>query len=397
MKSVERLLFSNTPFASFLSPSESGAEEMLRGLRQAKAIEGEIERLTHRAEEEYRDLIDQQRSLRMRSEAMEAEAQRLKRVAIDLSDLPSRIAALSELAASDSLAERRQLIRALEAELQAMETTFVASCQEELSSQLTRAQQAGEVLRSAGVVAVPVQSIIIASGAQPRDAAQAVIEAARLVRLLSRQARESLRDYETRAAQAHTELARLRPDELTPGDRHTAEHLAQALDVVLQPIEALPLLARLARAAGRVNESDRFFAQLRQEEIRARERLSDLRRRLQGLHEEQLDRFCPELTERIAALLYGVPERPRQWSAVHHQLNIAGDLFGRVETHARRLAADEVGRAAETLRKVVRGTIDPSFRTSALALLDELDVCGSDELPGVSLRRRIVGASQRRI
>jgi len=257
-------------------------------------------------------------------------------------------------------------------------------------------RRAVEVLQSAGVAAAPGESLQIAPGAQPRAAAQAVIDAAHRVRLLSRKARESLKEFAARAGHVRAELARLRPDELTPGDRQTAELAAQELERAFAAIDGSTVLDALARLAAQVNACDRFFAQLRQEETRARERLSDLREHLQTLHAEQLDRFCPELTERVAALLYGVPEWPRQWSAVHHQLNVAGDLFGRIDLHARRLAAEELGCAEDALRKALRGASDLSFRASAQALLAELNACGNEELPCLSLRRRIVGASQRR-
>jgi len=376
-------------------PSDADAEAMLRGLREAKEIARKMEQLAFRAEQEYRDLDEQQRLLAARSEALQTEAQRVKRVIdIDLADLPQRIAALSQ--AGGSLVERRRCVRELAAELDDLEMAFIERCRRPLSRQLDTVRRAVEVLQAAGVAAAAGESPQIPSGAQPRAAAQAVIDAARRVRLLLRKARETLKEFAARAGQVRSELARLRPDELTPGDRQTAELAAQELDRALAGIDGSALLDALARLAAQVNASDRFFAQLRQEETRARERLSNLRGHLQKLHEEQLDRFCPELTELVAALLYGVPERPRQWSAVHHQLNVAGDLFGRIALYARRLAAEELGRAEETLRKALRGASDPSFRASAEALLAELDACGNEELPCVSLRRRIVSASQRR-
>jgi hypothetical protein len=375
-------------------PSQASAEEMLGGLRKTKTIEQDIERLRRRAEQEVREIEEQRRALVTRSEALQTEAQRVKRVAIDLGDLPSRLAAADSPPAG-SLTDRRRLLCDLEAELHAAETAFVASCGQELSRQMQSAQSAVDILRSAGVSAAPIEAMTIAAGASPHTAAQAVIDAARLFRRVAQKSRDSLADFKMRGERARVELARLRPDELTPGDRHSAGHLAQALGGVLGSTGGAPLLDRLARLAARVNETERFFAQLQQEEIRARAWLSELLQRLQGLHEEQLDRFCPELTERVAALLYGIPERPRQWSAVHHQLSVAGELFGRVEAQARRLAADELRRAAATLHQTARGAADPSFRASAQALLDELDACSSDELPDVSLRRRIVGAVQR--
>ena len=133
---------------------------------------------------------------------------------------------------------------------------------------------------------------------------------------------------------------------------------------------------------------------LREPQRTALERRAELLRLLQAFREERLDGYCPELTSRVTALIYGTPTRSHRWGAVHHQLKVAGKLFEDVQIHAFRLAADEVVQAEVKLRRRLRGATNPSFRASAQALLAELEASGTDVLPSADLRARLIEATR---
>jgi hypothetical protein len=377
-------------------PMPSDAEDILRRLRELDALDRRLDELVRQADSDDRELDTRVRELTSRSQSVQAAAQRMKRVTLASAALPAkRIASLSKPAVGASLASRQKLVDDVAAELHAVELTFVEGCRAEFARELARVQHATDILQLAGIVPSVGVPLAIPGGASPHTAAQAVIEAAKRFQLLSRQGREILEEQEARAAEIRSALSALPANELTPGDRQTAERLGKDLDDVFAQ-QKQQLFDRLDQVAKRVRESDRFIAQLHQEEQSARERLAVLRRRLQDFHQDRLESYCPELTERVEALVYGVPKEPRRWSAVHHQLDVAADLFGRVETHARRLAADELAHAEQALRKFLRGAPDPTSGSSAQALLAELQACSPDVLPSAALRARVVEASQGR-
>lgn len=374
----------------------TGVEEILRGLRRADEIERQLEQLGRRALLEREELDRLQAELATRNEALQAAARRVKRERIAVADLAPAIAELSQGADEGSLEERRQRAAALVTGLASLEEQLVAQCRERLDDQLRAAERLRDVLRRCRIEPPSAVPPPLAASATPEAAVQAVLDARRQYQLLLQRVRALRGELESRLPQAQAELAGLRLDDLAPGDRQTAEQLLQELAAGDgEPARRSPL-ARLERMAQQVEKSDLFFQRLLQEQSSARERLADLRRRLQEFHDDQLHRYCPELTERIVALVYGVPQRPRQWSAVHHQLDRAAELFGRVEVQARRLAADELDGAAETLRQRRHETRDPAFRVAITRLLDELESRKDDELPPVTLRLRVLNAAQHR-
>jgi hypothetical protein len=278
-----------------------------------------------------------------------------------------------------------------------LEVSFIERCRTNLARELVRVQRASEVLRTAGVVPAAADgSVQAVPDAAPHTAAQAVIDAAKLFRLLSRQGRMALVEQEKRTARLQQEIATLlAAADLAPGDRQDAERLERALGTVLT-LQNQALFDRLRQVMSRVHDADRFIWRLRQEERNARERLATLRSRLQEFESEQLDEYCPELAQRVTALVFGIPKEPRQWSAVRHQLDAATDLFDRVEMQARRLAADELAGAKEAALRRLRGSTDESFRNSVKSLLDEVDAYGNETLAPVSIRARVIDASEGR-
>jgi hypothetical protein len=221
------------------------------------------------------------------------------------------------------------------------------------------------------------------------------MEGRRAQNVLLRLARTVKAELEARRTQAVAELDTLRADDLGPAERQRAEQLRRALGVVpdsgggtvLDAIESTAIV---------LEQCGQFFDALQQEQRSARERLAELLARYREFSDEHLYRFCPELSDRVAALLYGVPEHPRHWHAVHRQLDRAAELFTRVQTQARRLAAAEVDRAAETLRLRIRSSTGSALHEDARRLLAELDACGPETLAPALLRQRVLNASQRR-
>jgi ABC-type transporter Mla MlaB component len=374
----------------------TGVEEILHGLRRANAIERQLEQLGRRALHEREELVRLQAELAAQNEALQSAARRVKRERIAIADLAPAIAELSQGAEEGSLEDRRQRAAALVVEIAALEEQLAAQCRERLGFQLRSAEQLRDVLRRCNIEPPAAVLPELAASAPPQAVVQAVLDARRQYQLLLQSVRSLRGDLESRLAQAQVEIAALRLDDLAPGDRQTAEQLLQELAAGDEASARRSSLERLERMAQQVEKSDLFFQRLRQEQSSARERLADLRRRLQEFHDDQLHLFCPELTERIVALVYGVPQRPRQWSAVHYQLDRAAELFGRVEIQARRLAAEELDGAAETLRQRRRETRDPAFRVAITRLLDELESRNDDELPPVTLRLRVLNAAQHR-
>jgi hypothetical protein len=369
-------------------------EEILVQLRTANDLERQVDGLERRAAQELEALERQQRELAAKHAALESELGRVKGVELDLSGVIARLAAFSGGLGERSLEDGRRDATALATELETLEAEFVAGCHRKMDEHLRTVQRAGEVLRRAGATPPPAEVPAIRVDATPREAADAVAGARRLHHILLRLARSKREDLENRRARARADVNDIRPDHLGPAERQRAEQLLRELDdhsTSRQTLVALESLAIL------VEKCDRFFDLLQQEQRSARERLAELHLQFRAFTDEQLSRFCLELSERVAALLYGLPKQPRQWSAVHRQLDRAADLFGRVRLQAQRLAADELDRAVEALRARLRGSGDASFRNEVQKLLAELDACGPEALPPAMLRQRVLNASQRRV
>ena len=109
------------------------------------------------------------------------------------------------------------------------------------------------------------------------------------------------------------------------------------------------LAQRLTGLVREIEKCDRLLGEPHKDEQIARERYAALRGRLQDA-ESEVRGFCPELNERVAALVYGVPQKPRQWQTVRAQLDLAESLQKRAEAQAKRLAAHELDRSASRLR-----------------------------------------------
>ena len=380
-------------------PTAAEVEEVLQQLRRVNEIAREIDRLDQQAAQELDEVERKQDELSARYATLQTEAQRVRGVKFEVPDLAAQIASLSDGAARVSLEERKRQALALETSLNAIESRFAERCRDQLAVQLLDMQRAVEVLRRAGATPPSADPPEIAIGVAPNIAAQAVLDARKIYSVLRRMAREARKDLDSRRLSLQADLGRLHLDDLTPGDRQESERLQRDLaeDAWSRPQDPMEQLKRMAIL---IERCDNFFTRLQKEQRTALNRLAELERSFRDFNEDQLDRFCPVWADRVAALIYGIPAQPRQWSAVQHQLNLAADLFSRVKPQAMRLAAEELELAAEALRQRLRSGGggsggDPSFADFARNLLAELDTYGAEVLPPANLRLRVLNASQR--
>ena len=371
-------------------------EETLLQLRHVNDIARQVEELEKRAQRDLEIVEQQEKALTAKYDALAGELRRVKGVTLDLAPIAKQIAALRKETRERALEQHRRQAAALATTLAAAEAEFIESCRARLADHLAAVQRAFEVLDRAGAQPPITELPAIGDDASPHECASAVLEARRVQHVLLRLARTTREQLDTRRDRAATELRAIRPDDLGPADRQRADELLRALDALTASRER-SLVDVLESTAITVEDCDQFFEMLQQEQRHARERLVELHRHFREFTDDQLAPYCRELSERVAGLLYGVPEHPRQWRAVHEQLDRASDLFGRVRHQAQRLAADDVSRAAETLRARIRGGSDASFRNTATKLLAELDACGTDRLPPAALRQRVIHAAQRRM
>lgn len=378
-------------------PQAARVEDILHQLRRVNEIAQEIAHLDARARRELEEVDGRRGELSARNATLQSEVLRLKRVNIEIPDMAARIAALAEGAPEGSLAERILQAAALAAELETLERHFVDRCRQHLDAQVGDIRRAVDVLRlahrdSRRSVSLPV----IAADARPEQAADAILEASRVYHGLREQVRRARQDLDARRIRALEEITELRPDDLAPGDWQTAEVLRRELDAGAW-LKTKSLMDRVERMAATIEKCELFFERLRHEQRSAREHLRELQQRYRTFNEEQLYHFCPELADRVAALILGIPEHPRHWGAIHHQLDGAAALFGRVELQARRLAADELDLAVEALRERIRQARDASFRDASAKLLADLEACDPEKLAPVTLRLRILNAAQQRV
>lgn len=371
-------------------------EEILAQLRKVNEIGQQVEALEQRAQRDLEIVEQQEKSLIATYDALTAELARVKRVAVDLAPIDAQVSVLRDHHEARNLEEHRRQAAALASALDAAQARFVERCRAKLSEHLVGIQRAFEVLHRAGARPPIAEPPDISAEATPHESANAVLEARRIQNVLLRLARATRDQLDARRERAMHDLQGIEPDDLGPADRQRAGELTRELEESAASRDR-NVISAVESMAEVLEDCDRFFDMLQQEQRSARERLVELHRHFREFTEDQLAHHCPQLSERVAGLLYGIPEHPRHWRAVHQQLDRAAELFGRVRRQAQRLAADELHRAAETLRANVRGGSDLSFRNHAQQLLADLDAFGTDRLPPAALRQRLLYAAQRRI
>jgi len=365
-------------------------DEILQGLRLIDGYEQRLDELKEQAETDLLGLRDRQRRLSERHQALRREAEEIE---LELEDLTAEI---GQLLGADTgrLEDATRAVDAMTTRLEALEADFFAKCREHLDEHGAAASAAAALLARAGEKTASPDWPELDATAPPSAAIRLVAAVYQHCQELLDRVRSVAERFEDRRRRALAEVAALRADELGPRDRTDLEQLRRELEggSWSQTEEALERLARLVDLA---EKCEQIFIRLKQDQLTAENRRDALLRRLRELDESQLRRYCPELTARVEALVYGVPPRPRRWQDVLAQLKRAQELFDRVEHQARRCAAAELLRHRRTLERHVRSAADRARADAAQALLDELEAAGHAELPPVTLRLRIENAAAR--
>lgn len=363
-----------------------GAEPMLRGLGRSGEMQKTLARLARQAREDSEELSRQQEALREGNRDLQV---RTREAGLNLPDLAERIEDLAHGRDEPSLERARQLAGDLAAELERQRQELLRWCCSLIDQRTTEVRAAAEALRRSGTL-VPLPELPrLPDDAGPGDAVQALKQAEEAGLLLRAAVETALQACEQRRLQARAALQQLRPESLGPEDRETVTQLLQELEDgswtgAEQPVERFELISQT------IEKCDLLFERLDQEERSARSRLEVLRRRLQRYTESQMRRFSPELANRVADLIFGIPPNPSSWRAVQEQLDVADRLLSRIEAHSARLAAEELDRAAAILRNGSTRSATPEVRD----LLSDLERYSDEELPPVILRTRIANAAR---
>ncbi len=348
------------------------AEEALRRLDRARGLLAEVAELRRQALSEAEAWRAAQDALARDHAELRAAA---KRVGLPVRDLGKRLDELHTVdAGTESLEQCQRSAGALGAELAALREEFVDRCRARLAEDLRLAAGLVEVLARIDPDTTPARSLTIADGAGPDAAAQAVLDGAELVETLNAGAAAAAPMLEERRRRAVAELGTLEGEDLGPDEREALGNLLEELEGASST--APEDLERLVAVLEKVE----FFTDRREEEKRrVAARLELLRRRLEAFHDENLKAFCPWLTERVTALVYGLPDPPPPSADVRHQLELADRLFEKLDRQARRLAAH---RLDADVRRLARSP-------AAAALLEELEHQGHRSLPSAVLRLKV--------
>lgn len=361
----------------------SEPREVLRDLQVLDRLREDAEALRSSVAADCHDVEEKREAVTARIVSLLEEA---RRAGCSAKDLHPRLRELSERDVVSSLEEAEAELAELEGETSRAETELVEACSQAVQDAARAVGRISHTLAAAGFPSIAVaEPPPLPLNAGVTAAADAVVESR------SRQA-----ETEAGAEAAWTELVERRDgllarignlpfDSLRPGDRDDARRLAEDLrsgawNKVSAPVERLELLVPV------VARGDELFARLATEEDEARHRLAALRRRFDRSKKEGLHETCGELADRVESLLRGVPEDPVRWPPVLHQIDRAEELLARLEIHARRLAAAELGAAVGLFEEQRQREDDPE----AEKLLAELAGLDPHELPPAALRRRIV-------
>jgi serine/threonine protein kinase len=357
-----------------------GDGQTLRRLRRAGEIEQRIEQLRQQATNDLEVLSRQKSLLREHHADLQAEA---RQIGIELNDLLQRIDGVDT---GTLLEAARQEADSLAAELDALRRDFEEQCRKILGERMSEIVSISEALQRIGRTFPSPALSALASGASPKEAARAVAAGRELTHLAQDAVAQAFQTQEEILRQARSVLGQDHPDVLGPDERKAAEARLAEIDRELAN-EDRGLVSRLERRAKLIESCGPLLSRLHQDQRRARERLEALIQRLQKPEAVDLRRFCPELTDRIAGLVYGIPANPWQWQAVQDQLSEAEGLLARVETHSLRLAAEELSRAVQNLWPGEGDPDDPLFT--------DLSRYPQATLPPWPVRQKILEAHER--
>ncbi len=358
----------------------AGDGQTLYRLRRTGEIERRIEQLVQQATEDQETLARQRATLYEHNAQLQAEA---RTTGIELRDLAQRI---DEAGAGSSLETARQSVESLAVELDALQRELEHRCRKIISERMSEIVSISETLQRIGRSFPSPPLSVLASGASPKQAAQAVAAGRELARLAQEAVAQAFQTQEEILQGTRSILGKDHSGVLGPDERKAAVARLAEIDRELADSDD-GLVGRLERRARLIEACEPLLGRLQQDQRRARERRDALKHRLEKPEAVDLRRLCPELTERIAGFVYGIPENPWQWQAVQEQLDEAEGLLACVEPHALRLAAEELFRAVQDLWP---GDGDPDD-----SLFAALSRCPPGTLPPWPVRQRVLEARER--
>jgi len=360
----------------------AAAGEILRRLSRCNDIGTRIEQLRHQITDDLQELFRQQQHLKEINEDLQAQA---RHAGIQITDLSQRIDELDE--GAKELERARQLAELLHADLNGLLRRFEEECRKVLGEHRAEVQAIVVAFRQIGHPLPAASLPDLATGAAPKEAAEAVVAGLELARNAREMAHQVFRDQKARLQEARSVLQLDPKEELGPDERETAAKLLAEIEEDLAKAEA-DWIGRLERSARLIEDCEPLLRRLHQDERTARERRALLIERLQRQSAQDLRRLCPEaIIDRVAGLVYGIPDKPWQWEAVQTQLAEAERLLTLVEAQTARRAAAELNQAVRDLRAgAQRAEIEPLL--AELAQYQEV-------LPPLRLRRRILEVHER--
>ncbi len=369
-----------------------GAEALLAGLRHSEPFQARLEQLKRDAEKDDEDLRRTRETLLARQRALQTEA---AKVDMETPELEDQISRLMEASASGPTLEAAQKLAAdLNREVEAAEQQFLARGEKRLGKDLDELQAAVRTLAEIDEPAPLADLPSIPAAAEPAEVTAALNRGQELLGWAAERLNAVAEKLEQRQVAVSNKLSSLRLDLLGPGDREDGAQLIRELTESAW-IQEQDLLKYLSQLAQLVEKCDLFFARLRREQDNAEQHLKTSRDRLRRFEDDHLKKYCPELTERVTALIFGLLEhRPRRLSAFKSQLKMAEEILDQLAVQARRLAAKELRDAIDVLRDRSRDATAPAAARSG-ELLALIERHGHDTLAPVALRMQLLTEARR--
>jgi len=365
----------------------AAADLLLRKLRQCKELEGRIEQLRRRATEDLQELYRQQQTLRELNGELQTQAQR---TGLTIPDLSQRIDELDEGAKEPSLEGARQLADSLSNDLKGLQRQLEQRGRSLLAEQIAEIRATTEALQKIGQPLAVVLLPELGTGAKPTEVAQAVTAGLNQARQTREAAEQAFRQQEEYLQSARSILRLDHREDLRPDEREAASQLLTQIEQDLAENDSNKV-GRLERRWRLIEDCKPLLSHFRSDERTALDLQVALQERLRRQSTQNLRHFCPELADRVAGLIYGIPKQPREWKAFQAQLAEAERLLARLERQSAHLAAEELSRAVRSLREKGGG------RREVDGLLAELDRHPREALPPWPLRQRVLEAYERQI
>jgi serine/threonine protein kinase len=363
----------------------AAADLLLDKLRQRNELAERIEQLKRRATEDLQELYKQQQALRELNGELQTQAQQAE---LTVPDLSQRIDELDEGAKEPSLERARQLADSLSNDLKGLQRQLEQQGRSLLAERIAEVRAITEALQKIGqpLAAAPLPEV--GKGAKPAEVAQAVTAGLEQARQAREAAEHIFRQQEEQLQSARSILRLDHREDLRPDELEAASLLLAQIEQDLAENDSNKV-GRLERRWRLIEGCTPLLSHFHSDERTARELRAALQERLRGQSTQNLRRFCPELADRVSGLIYGIPEQPREWKAFQAQLAEAERLLARMEHQSTYLAAEELSRAARSLRE--KG----GERREVDGLLAELDRHPPEVLPPWPLRQKVLEAYER--